>query len=98
MQIDMGDMLGIEFILASWTNMAFSLPGGDIVMTVGIWVVVHLQGHSFPFSAVYGQPRSSGLLGLTSADFFGLVSFHDRWAQALIHGTSSISTWTFSDA
>ena len=46
-QIDMGDMLGIEFILASWTHMAFSLPGGDIVMTVGIWVVVHLQGHSF---------------------------------------------------
>ena len=64
----MGDMLGIKFILASWTHMAFSLPGGDIVMTVGIWVVVHLQGHSFPFSAVYGQPKSSGLLGLTLAD------------------------------
>ena len=52
--------------------MAFSLPGG-IVVTVGIWVVVHLQGHNFFFSAVYGQPRSSGLLGLASADFFGLV-------------------------
>ena len=52
--------------------MAFSLPG-DIVVTVGIWVVVYLQGHNFSFSAVYGQPRSSGLLGLASADFFGLV-------------------------
>ena len=45
-------------------------------MTVGILVVVHLEGHNFSFSVVYGQPRSSGLLGLASANFFGLVLSH----------------------
>ena len=55
--------------------MAISLPWGYF-LTVGIWVVVHFQGHNFPSLQCLGSPGVLGYWGwLQPILFLGWLSF-----------------------
>ena len=52
--------------------MAISLPWGYF-LTVGIWVVVHFQGHNFSFSAVFGAAQEFWAIGAGFSRFSSWV-------------------------